>query len=585
MYKLIKVSLLSLVIILLLATPVLAYLYRAPLTILESSGNAYSMLPVMVSANNQWMADNGFMEADALDTRVQTLGGLNKPHMVSDNRTATAVPVPTNSQTNLYFVTGESDLSSMDIIVGYGGYVTILDAGAGVALEPGNNFDIEIDGYIDTTAGADKDLLLKDDAFKIYVSSTDNITAEIGTAVLQASHNAGDDTHVDLFGDSWKAQSFTTGAAHIVTSVKIKIFQSLGNPGTVTVSIRATAGNLPTGTDLTSGTTDGDTLGASPGVYREIDLAPYLLEAATEYAIVVRVLDGDAANYLGWRIDSSTGYAGGRASQGGSGGGWALYPVANDFMFEEWGYPDVSVTAPVTSGEHILGVSANVTNMWIDVDGVTKDIIALAGASVTPNANDWLLNQNNVMPYMEYYKHTVGGTLIAHYEPVAIILGTVLPDREGAAQNGAITWGSNPAGVSVSLGSMESSGQPSVGVVTEDIPSSVLPEATVSDWFGDGTVGGAILTNPIRPFITMVSDNTDLTEILVWRWMGVALLLFVAVASAKLLRGHLGITVIIVAAAMGGLVAVDHNIYPLWLLVMAVGMFLGGIVAERSPSL
>jgi len=62
-------------------------------------------------------------------------------------------------------------------------------------------------------------------------------------------------------------------------------------------------------------------------------------------------------------------------------------------------------------------------------------------------------------------------------------------------------------------------------------------------------------------------------------------LLFIAVATAKALKGHLGITIIIVAAVMGGLVAVDHNIYPLWLLVMAVGMFVGGIIAERSPSL
>lgn len=159
-----------------------------------------------------------------------------------------------------------------------------------------------------------------------------------------------------------------------------------------------------------------------------------------------------------------------------------------------------------------------------------------------------------------------------------------LVDRAGS-NDGRITWGNNPSGVSVTIGSMASSGQPSVGEAIEDIPGSVLPEATVSDWYGDGTVGGSILTNPVRPFITMVSDNTDLTEILVWRWLGGALLLFVAVASARILRGHLGITIIIVSATMAGLVSVDHNIFPLWMLVLAVGMFIGGVVAERSPSL
>jgi len=159
-----------------------------------------------------------------------------------------------------------------------------------------------------------------------------------------------------------------------------------------------------------------------------------------------------------------------------------------------------------------------------------------------------------------------------------------LTNRAGG-NDGRITWGVDSTGVDASLGSIISSGQPSIGVVDDDVPSSVLPPAVVSDWFGDGTVGGDILTNPIRPFVTILSDNSALSEILAWRLLGLALLLFVAVATAKALRGHQGITAIVVAATMCGLVALDHNIFPMWMLMLSVGMFIGGLVSERSPSL
>jgi hypothetical protein len=89
-----------------------------------------------------------------------------------------------------------------------------------------------------------------------------------------------------------------------------------------------------------------------------------------------------------------------------------------------------------------------VDDMVTPKDSVSKSV------SVPNNANNWVLMQNNVMPYMDYYKHTVGGTLIAWYQPNTMISGTTLPDREGTAQNGTITWGSNPAGVSVSIGAL-----------------------------------------------------------------------------------------------------------------------------------
>ncbi|KKM84893.1 hypothetical protein LCGC14_1294650, partial [marine sediment metagenome] len=160
-----------------------------------------------------------------------------------------------------------------------------------------------------------------------------------------------------------------------------------------------------------------------------------------------------------------------------------------------------------------------------------------------------------------------------------------LADRASTPQDARITWGFNPSGISVLLGSMVAASQPLIGETEEEPARDILPPIGVSDWFGDGTVGGSTLTNPIRPLITAMSDNTTLTEIQVWRLMGIIAVLFATVGTAFIVRQHQGITAIVAGSVFGGLVAFDSNIFPMWLLVLAVGLFIGGLVAERSPSL
>ena len=165
-----------------------------------------------------------------------------------------------------------------------------------------------------------------------------------------------------------------------------------------------------------------------------------------------------------------------------------------------------------------------------------------------------------------------------------IDFGTLV-DRASTPEDARITWGFAPTGVLVTIGSMVASSQPIIGQTEEDPARDILPPISVSDWFGDGTVGGTTLTNPIRPLITAMSDNTTLTEIQVWRLMGIIAVLFATVATAFTVRGHQGITAIVAGTILGGLVAFDHNIFPMWTLVMAAGLLIAGVVAERSPSL
>ncbi len=162
----------GLIAIILIALPVYAFSYSAPMVIIENGSTSYNMTAFGFAANNQYMADNGFMLGSALDTRVQTLGGVESPHMVTDNQTLFAIEVPANSQTNLYYVTGESSLSAMGIIPGGNGYITIADS---ANQEISDNFTIELDLYL---GNLQNNILVKSGAMSLE-RGTDNVTFSI----------------------------------------------------------------------------------------------------------------------------------------------------------------------------------------------------------------------------------------------------------------------------------------------------------------------------------------------------------------------------------------------------------------------
>lgn len=110
---------------------------------------------------------------------------------------------------------------------------------------------------------------------------------------------------------------------------------------------------------------------------------------------------------------------------------------------------------------------------------------AFYGASVTNNANNWILG-SNVTPYLNYYEHSVGGSLITWYQPNDILDGTTLPDRQDGdgTQNGTITWGNNVE-TDVSFGAMESYASTSSSA-TGDGGFSMSSSPMPATWFAMG---------------------------------------------------------------------------------------------------
>ena len=177
-------------------------------------------------------------------------------------------------------------------------------------------------------------------------------------ATLYEQYTAGIDGITHTRGVYWHAQVLTVGTVganveHDLTSVKIKAYR-LGNPGTVTVSLRAVVAGLPSGPDLVSDTFNGNALTVDTGGEEVEILLPYSsLLPDTPYAIVVRAPTGDNSNKLHWLQDrGATGYAGGVACESSnSGGAWIKSGPADDWgdWFQEYGDP-VSSFIPRPSG-------------------------------------------------------------------------------------------------------------------------------------------------------------------------------------------------------------------------------------------
>jgi len=224
-----------------------------------------------------------------------------------------------------------------------------------------------------------------------------------------------------------------------------------------------------------------------------------------------------------------------------------------------------TVTADGLSSDDIeVKVTADTSDFKIYIDNVLKDTTAIT-VGVPDNANQWEF-MGNVMPYINNVSIEVDGVELLRYEPAEMIVGNNLPNiATPGSYNGTIHWGSNPAGVDVSIGSMVSSSQPSIGIDGDTPASDITPPVEVSDWYIDPDVTGSLLTNPLRPFVTMMSDNSTLSEILAWRFLALAFVLLVTVVTLSNVGRHQGITAIVASIAFG--VTVAMTIFPMWTLI------------------
>jgi len=188
------------------------------------------------------------------------------------------------------------------------------------------------------------------------------------------------------------AVTFTTTSSYNIDSVVLPLFRE-GSPGTLTVSIYATSSGLPSGSPLTSGTYNGNSLSdsySSPTI-ATISVTPYLLAASTQYAIVTTT-NTEYPNGVNWLMSSTSAYPDGVSYYYVS--DWKVSP--HDYIFETYGDP----YAPTVTTQSVTTIASTTAT---GRGNVTSD----GGATVTERGVCWSTSST---PTTAGSKATASGT-------------------------------------------------------------------------------------------------------------------------------------------------------------------------------
>ena len=491
---------------------VLSAAYTATLSLVEDGTSAYTQIGVKVPVGISSWASQSFIDADGLDVRLLK-GSTEMPLMLSDDALYFADGIAQGGTNNYTLTTGNTSATSMPIVTGYGGYVTIADD---ASLEPGDNFQIEYDGYVDTSVAGD--IVSKPGAFTLESDGAGNTTASIFSATTYTS-GAYTGSRVMYNGNATKLAQLINGATGDFTCV-IEINKAGSPTGTAYARIWNAADNALIGE---MGSIDVSTLTGSYVGYSFS--TPVTLTGQNVY-IGIEYTGGDAGNNI------NIGYATDAAPMPNVGYRWqgGVWSSLGTDIRNSISYSTVikSVSSAVTSGEHTIKATADTTDLKLYIDTVEEDSTALGGVSVSDNANDWVL-MSNASPYANYYKHTVSGSLVTHYQPEAIIVGTALPDLE-ANNAGVITFGANPPGLSAVLGSFRAESGTSTGSTGTPQPGIIGGVGGIDNT--SSTTTGTFLDGMIAVFVD-ASGGDLTTELAWWGLYGIGLLLAFIVTYAK----------------------------------------------------
>jgi len=218
--------------------------------------------------------------------------------------------------------------------------------------------------------------------------------------------------------------------------------------------------------------------------------------------------------------------------------------------------------------------------LYINIDGSEEDAVFIGSASVPDNTNDIILMDNSTtdfMPYMGQFQYTVDDTLLINYKPNAIIVGTTLPDREGTAQNGTFTYGSNPAGIAVSMSGLVS--DYSVDVSSELGISEILPSAHETPIAPeDAAILVKISKIPILyPVAETVSEVTGFDVIWLFRAFFLLLTLGVFILTYSKLQSIM-LSGIFSCVILG--MALTMTVFPFYALGFIIIILVGSLVME-----
>lgn len=423
---------------------------------IREKNSSYTATNVCVpfTLNTDFLINAGYIESDCSDTAITLTNGDSIPYMPAvDTGTDWIMfdnQISQNSAENFnLYIGGGTDMEGDIVYFPAAGGMTIADA---ASLEPGNNFEIEVSGYVDTSAGADKNIIYKGEGFKLYISDDEEITGAffvfptvIGSAVsetasdnvnhvitLPAGYAAGDLLIVGIQTYDQNTITFPGGWTQLYSTTYIRYYYkvSAGDEGasiTVTTSSADKSSQFSiavrnfTGVPIIQ-TASGSSVNPDPPSNASgFSISPLWIAAFTTRGNCGNVTDyPDGFTSCGYQNNGA-----------GDGTGAALsykYDInttldPSTFTFDYTSRPWCAVTiavegqiidvvaSSINSGEMTIKLTADGTNLKLYLDDVLKDTEALDGVSVFNNSNDWVFCENNSVLYLRSAEMTVSGTL------------------------------------------------------------------------------------------------------------------------------------------------------------------------------
>lgn len=303
-----------------------------------------------------------------------------------------------------------------------------------------STYDFRFSAYIATSSS----LVSKSNS--LVLMSLDDSSITFG--VSSSWSNSTDDNIFEMFGTtSKKAGERLNSFVGLITSATFKLYKAGSPPGDVYANVYKVSDGSLIGT---LGSISTSTITTSAAAYT-FSSRPVKISTSTDIRVVVEYCGGDASNKVVARFKGTDATSGGIYNSYSS-STWTEYATSDCYLVLNYYNIGLTGTA-ITPGVHTIKVTSNGTTLSL-YDGIVLKS-SMASIAIPNSSSAWTFMTGNISPYLDYIKLKVSGTDVLLYQPIYIISGTTLPDRQGTAQNGVITWGTNIS-LNVSAGGLVS---------------------------------------------------------------------------------------------------------------------------------
>lgn len=304
----------------------------------------------------------------------------------------------------------------------------------------------------------------------------------------------GDTTYSYGYSGTQQAQTFPVPAGYTrVAYFNLEILRLGTVSGSVTASLYATSGDLPTGSALASASITASTITTSAaGAWYTFDFGDVAVSPGGQYAIVISHGGTSASNTIAWRCSGSDAYGSGRGCYKYSGGSWVAYSsYARDFSFYVYGYGvptgmGSTTTSSVTNTS--MGLSSTVTGDG--GSGITSKGFCYSSTTSNPTlSNSYVVVSSGTGAYSTTVSGLSAGTTYYLRSYATNAAGT----SYGAVVTQATTY-SAPTVTTSAVTSIDKFTATLNGSVTNDNGSTITERGFVYSTTTNPLIGGAGVT-------------------------------------------------------------------------------------------